>query len=434
MNPKIQNDLEELLEHQVIPKDIALKIEAYYRSKNLNAPNRLFTVFGVLGALLVGLGIILILAHNWDQFSKSIKTVLAFLPLVLGQLLVGFSILKNESQVWKESTGTFLFFAVGSSISLISQIYNIPGNFSTFLLTWILLCAPLIYLLRSHALAILQIVFMTYYAADLGYSYLTNGKVPWYYLLLLLLVLPYYWRLLKDSVSANITSVFNWLLPLSLTIVLGAFVNDMEEFGVLMYVLLFGIFYALGRFPVYSNFKLRRNGYLILGSLGTVFMLLLTSFDWIWQDLMDFDLHAPSLELRNVLILLILGIGLLIYGMSRKWISKWNVGNYAFIIFAIVFFFGFMENMVPQIVINLLILAIALTTIKRGADLFHFGILNYGLLIIALLIACRFFDTDMSFVFRGLLFLGFGLGFFLTNYFMLKKQKQQKHENISLKS
>jgi hypothetical protein len=39
------------------------------------------------------------------------------------------------------------------------------------------------------------------------------------------------------------------------------------------------------------------------------------------------------------------------------------------------------------------------------------------------LIGCRFFDTDMSFVIRGLLFVGIGVGFFVMNIYMIRKRK-----------
>jgi len=42
-----------------------------------------------------------------------------------------------------------------------------------------------------------------------------------------------------------------------------------------------------------------------------------------------------------------------------------------------------------------------------------------------LLIICRFFDTNLSFVLRGLLFVLVGLGFFAMNYWMIRKRKQQ---------
>lgn len=426
MNSKIQSEIKELVEQQVISEGIASKIEAYYQSKKDNAPNRLFTVFGVLGALLVGLGIILILAHNWDDFSRSMKTFFAFFPLVIGHGFVGFSILKNKTKVWKEASGTFLFFAVGSSMSLISQIYNIPGSVSSFLLTWILLCAPLIYLLKSHMLAILHILFMTYYATDYGYSFLSSSNTPWFYILLLAIAVPYYLQLLKNNIDANITSIFNWLLPLSLIIVLGTFIDKIGEFGVLMYVCLFGLFYNIGKMPLFDNRKLRRNGYLILGSLGTIYMLIITSFDWLWKDRIKNTLDINSQEFYVSLVIFLMAFGVLVYSYSKSWIKRYNLSHYIFVIFSVIFFIGFGNKFIPLTLINLLILIIALITIKIGADKFHFGILNYGLLIIAILIVCRFFDTDMSFVLRGLLFVGFGLGFFLANYLMLKKQKERK--------
>ena len=426
MNSKIQNDIKELVDKQVISQDVAISIENYYNSKRVDAPNRLFTVFAVLGSTLVGLGIILILAHNWDDFSRSIKTFFAFAPLIIGQLIVGYTILKKKSATWKEASGVFLFFVVGASMALVSQIYNIPGNFSSYMLTWILLCAPLIYLLKSNALVILHIVFATNYACAFGYF--DGNDTPWLYLLLLAILVPHYYQLLKDKKAHNFTSIFNWLLPLSVIIVLGTFVNKSGEFGFLMYVILFGLFYNIGKLPFLDNQKLRRNGYLVLGSLGTIYMLMLTSFEWLWKDILKHDIVFNSQEFYVSITLFLLVLGVLIYSYSKKTIQNFNLFQYVFILFTIIFFIGMSGNFISIVLINLLILALGIIAIKIGADKFHFGILNYGLLIITALIVCRFFDTNMSFVIRGLLFVSVGVGFFLTNYMMLKKQKKTKTE------
>jgi len=421
MNSKIQNDITELVEKQVISNEVATNIENYYNSKKVDTPNRLFTVFAVLGSTLVGLGIILILAHNWDNFSRPIKTIFAFTPLIIGQFFVGYSILKKKNTTWKEASGVFLFFAVGASISLVSQIYNIPGNFSSYMLTWILLCAPLIYLLKSNALAILHIVFATNYACFFGYF--DGNDTPWLYLLLLAILIPHYYQLLKEKKTHNITSIFNWLLPLSIIIVLGAFANNGGEFGFLMYVILFGLLYNIGKLPFFDNQKLRRNGYLVLGSLGTIYMLMLTSFEWLWKDILRHNIEFNSQEFYVSLVLFLVTLGVLIYSYSKKWAQSFNLFQYVFILFTAIFFIGISGSIFPMVLINLIILILGIIAIKIGADKFHFGILNYGLLIITTLIVCRFFDTNMSFVIRGLLFVSVGVGFFLTNYMMLKKQK-----------
>src|SRR2546425_5209988 len=54
-------------------------IRAYYKSKSENPHNRLFVVFAVLGAILVGLGIILIIAHNRSEEHTSELQSLAYL-------------------------------------------------------------------------------------------------------------------------------------------------------------------------------------------------------------------------------------------------------------------------------------------------------------------------------------------------------------------
>lgn len=422
MSSKFVNELSELTENNVISREVAHSIEAYYKNQRIDKPSRLFTVFGVLGATLVGLGIILILAHNWDDFSRTIKTICAFLPLVIGQLFVGYSILNEKSETWKEASGVFLFFSVGACMALVSQIYNIPGDLSSFLLSWIVLGAPLIYLLKSRAIAILHIVLSTYYVFEFGYS--SGLDTPWLYLLLLVIWIPFYLQLLKNQSASNMASIFNWLLPLSMTICLGAFVGRSGFYGYLMYVILFGIFYNLGKIPYLHNQKLRRNGYLVIGSLGTVITLLIATFRWFWEEVAR-DAPSVSQAMYVAIVLFLMALGVLAYSYSKKWIKEFNLFRYIFILFTILFFIGIADEVIPTIVSNLLVLTSGLMAIKIGADRFHFGILNYGLLIVTSLVICRFFDTNMTFVIRGLLFVIVGLGFFLTNYIMLKKQKSK---------
>ncbi|MDG5489942.1 DUF2157 domain-containing protein [Psychroserpens sp. SPM9] len=422
MNSKLINELSDLVTNKVITQDTASRIEQYVLSKQQHKPNKLFTVFGVLGSLLIGLGVILILAHNWDNFTRSIKTVFAFLPLVIGQIFVAFSVWKKKSSVWKESSGTFLFFAIGSSIALVSQIYNIPGNLSTYILTWIVLSLPLIYILKSNTVALLNMIAITYYACEVGYSFSSFSESPWLYLVLMTLILPHYYSLLKNHTNANITSVFNWLFPLSVTIVLGTFVSQLSELGFLMYLLLFSLYYNMGKLPFFNEQKLRRNGYLVQGSLGIVIMVLTMSFDDFWY-LERFFFNAQETYVSAILCAA--NVGLLIYSYSKGWLKTFNLFQYLFILFSILYVFGLNIPIVGTIVVNLMVLALGITTIKIGADKFHFGILNYGLLIITALVTCRFFDTNMSFVIRGLLFVSVGIGFFLTNYILLKKQKSK---------
>ncbi|MGV8094287.1 MAG: DUF2157 domain-containing protein [Mangrovibacterium sp.] len=422
----IQKDIQELVNAEVISREIADKISDYYRNKGDLSVKRLYLVFGILGAILIGLGIILIIAHNWDDLSVTTKTGIAFLPLVTGQIICGFTLIKKpESVSWRESSSAFLFFAVGASISMISQIYNIPGNLSSFLLTWMLLCLPLIYLMRSSIVSLLYIIGITYYACETGYwSGPSSGSYT--YWILLFLCLPHYYQLLKKRPESNFMIFHNWLIPVSVVITLGTLSKSNKEFMYIAYFNLFGFLYLLGNMKFFLKQKLSNNGYLVTGTLGTIILLLTLSFDWFWKDLgkksFYFNEVATSPEFIASAILFLLAGALFYREQTSKALRDINPFAIVFLLFIVTFFIG-LGSGISVLLINIIAFAIGVWTIRDGAKRNHLGILNFGLLIIAALVICRFFDEDISFAFRGILFVSVGIGFFAANYIMLKRRK-----------
>ena len=427
MSSKFNKELQILVRDKVISPELAEKIEQYYATRDLGKPNKLFTIFGIFGALLVGSGIILMLAHNWDHFSKMTKTVLAFLPLVIGQALAGFSIFKEKTKTWKEASGTFLFFAVGACIAMVSQIYNIEGELGTYLLTWIVLCLPLIYVLRSNAVALLILITSAYYALVAGVFVYRSKDIPWFYVPIFLAVIPHYVGVLKHKITSNSTTILNWVVPASLAIGFISFIGSHDTLGFVMYILLFGLFYNIGKLSVFKDLRTLKNGFLMIGSLGTVIILMIFSFKWIWQDVSVLSEYKTQ-DMLMVSVLFVLAAMVLGYMISKKGIKSINLFQISFVLFCGVYFLTSTVTVLPIVLINVLVFALGISAIRIGAKKFNFGILNYGLLIISVLIAFRFFDTGMSFVIRGILFVLVGSGFFLTNYFMFKKQQKIKQQ------
>lgn len=422
----LNKELPELLDAGVISKDVADRIQDYYENKQRLSTNRLFIVFGILGAILVGLGIILIVAHNWDELSRSVKTLFAFLPLLLGQALCGYALIrKSDSVAWRESAAAFLFFAVGASISLVSQIYNIPGNLSSFLLTWMLLCVPLIYVMRSSVVSLLYLTGITYYACETGYwSY--PASETYSYWLLLLLALPHYFLLNRDKPQGNFTVFHHWLVPLSVIIVLGTVAVRTDELMFIAYFSLFGILQLLGERDFFRQQKTVNNAYRMLGSLGTLVMLLTVSFEWFWNDLIREGLYLMQVmaapEFYASLILSGVAMVLLFLNLRDRPLRRCNPLSPIFLLFIVTFVLGLFSPAAVWLM-NGAVLAIGILTIRDGAKHDHLGILNFGLLIITALVICRFFDTDLSFVIKGILFVSVGAGFFAMNYWILKTRK-----------
>jgi uncharacterized membrane protein len=420
-------NIRELLEAEVIDQQTAERIETYFRNKKAESGNRLFIVFGVLGALLTGLGIILIIAHNWDELSRTVKAMFAFLPLLIGQGVCLYVLLaKPNATAWKESGTTFLFLSVGACISLVSQIYHIPGDLRTFLFTWMLLCLPLIYLMQSSLASLLYIIGITWYASLMGYFTFQSATAPYLYWLMILGVLPFYYLLYRRSPNSNFIVFHHWLIPISLTIALGTIGKSDDEILFVGYMSLFGFFYLLGSLDYFADKPAIVNGYKVLGALGTLSILMSLSFDWFWQEqrARHYDLAETIIapEFLAAALLSILAGGLLFHIIRVRALGNIPPIAPVFLFFIIVFVIGLYSS-ASVVLINLCVFIIGLLIIRDGAGKDHLGILNFGLLVITVLIICRFFDTDLTFVVRGVLFVTVGIGFFLTNNWMLKKRK-----------
>lgn len=426
MSNNIINELPALLKANVITEETAQKIKEYYNKDGDESQSKLFMIFGILGAILSGLGIILILAHNWDDLSNTTKSIISFLPLVIGQLFCGYTILKKaENTVWRESSSVFLFFGIGASISLIAQVYNISGDLNSFLLTWMLLSLPLVYLLRTSIVSLLYLIGITYYCCNS--NYFTYPKEQTYLFWLLFLgIIPHYYQLLTTKPQSNFTFFHHWFVAISLIISLGSIGDGNEKLLYLSYMCVFAIYYFIGRNSFFENQKLKFNSYRIIGKLGTLILLFIYTFKSFWQYYHKNRLQEnPVLTSPEFIVASILTIIAAILFYKKN--SKTNFKHFGLL--EIIFLLNILLILMGEfaaIIANGIVLAIGLLEIKRGNQLNNLRILNFGLLIITILITCRFFDTDFSFIVRGILFISLGLGFFLTNYLMLKKRNRNE--------
>ena len=147
----LYDELPELTAIGVVDGETAAKIRRHYGELSQVPGSKIaLTVFTILGSLLVGVGIILLLAHNWENLSRAVRVVLSFLPLLAAQA-IAFHVRRKPAPFRGalEGAGLFLSLAIAASIALVGQTYHIYGDLGNFLLTWGLLILPLIYLFRS---------------------------------------------------------------------------------------------------------------------------------------------------------------------------------------------------------------------------------------------------------------------------------------------
>ena len=204
---KILNELDELVSAEVISAEVAERIRNYAQERARNSSShRLLLIFGSLGALLIGLGVIVLLAHNWDELPRWTKTFISFLPLLAGQAACGYLLFKKGIHSWHaEAAATFTSLSVGAAIAMIHQVYNLPeSSFANFLSLWLLLALPTLYLMRSRATAVL------YYIGCCVLATLGSDKEWTTFFIALLafaLALPFYLWHIREKATSYITGI-----------------------------------------------------------------------------------------------------------------------------------------------------------------------------------------------------------------------------------
>ena len=422
MKPVIRA-LSELEEAGIIDAATADRIRQYYQDKSPDRPVPLLLIFGVIGSLLTGLGIILIVAHNWEWLSPGWQTACALIPVVLGQLLLIYGVRKHSpGSTWRESSSTFLVFALGAGLAMISQIFQLPGELPEFLLVWILLALPLIYLVPSLTVFYLGLIGITWYGILTGYE----GRGLSNYWWLLLLWLPaYIWGIRR----LHTVTWFRWshgLLLLSLTILLGNLTYPFTAGTWLIYLFWTGLLLHLADLGQWSILPWFRESFRWIGSLGLWLLLFIFSFKPFWEQWPKWHgQYLPPVSSPSFWFLVAFGVLYLTLFfrrhqsgyIQREMVLKWVP---ALVSLCLMF-------QVPALwgtaILNALISGLGVYSILQGWRGNHLAEVNRGLAIILLLICCRFFDTNWSFIVRGLLFTIMGILFFAANYWIIKRKK-----------
>ena len=76
------------------------------------------------------------------------------------------------------------------------------------------------------------------------------------------------------------------------------------------------------------------------------------------------------------------------------------------------------------IAFNLWLLAVGTLSLIEGTRLRELSTANRGLLAVGALIAARFFDTDLSFLARGIAFVSFGAACFVLNIWLMRRVRK----------
>ncbi len=417
-------ELPDLLNRGVLDEAAAARLRAHYAQAR-HEPELGMVVLAIGGAILIGLGVILLFAHNWQNWTPELRVGLSLLPLLIGQLACAYAI-RNGSRLWAEAAGVFTTLAIGASIALIAQTYQFGGDLPRFMLTWSLLALPLVYLLDASAVAAL------FWAGILGWA-LSREHQNWgairvetilptlQFFLLTSLPLPHLIRHARlDRGNARVV----WMLRVLLIVLVAGYATTASlHFNLFLgYGAMAAVAMLLGRGYFSGLSGAWGNPLWSVGSMGVFLLTLLMTYHDAWRD------RFPATPETLLVPALFTVVAFILAGQRARKGDLLLPPLIAGLPLLIGMMMGSGEAQIswPLIISHVYLLSLAAALIHCGLDEQRLGLANMGISLIAGLILIRFFDSELSYVLRGTAFIAVGVSFFVANIWLRRHVQRRE--------
>ena len=417
-------ELPKLEAEGVIDDAVSHRLRAHYAKQASGLGGRLVVaIFAVFGALLIGGGVILLLAHNWDAFGRGTRAAIALMPLLASQVLAGWTLLKrSESTAWREGSATLLALTVAAAVALVDQTYHTGGDLESFLWRWSLLLAPLPWLLNSTSVAMLFLAALTWWA---GAARVEGSQilVMWP---LAAAVVPHLVQVMRADNRGLRAANLQWAVALFLCVAVGLGLdNRVPGLWIVIYVGLFALMIAVGAVVRRDELRLWRRPLEIVGFAGSIVLWLGLSFDEPWKRIgwkhirttEEFHQAASWLDVLLAIGLPLAAIVAMVSVLDRSRHRLQLLWGLAVPLVAVVWSLTAATDSewIGVAAFNSLMFAVGIATIVFGVQRQHLGVVNLGMLVVALLVLVRFFDSGFGFILKGLAFIVVGVGFLVAN-------------------
>jgi hypothetical protein len=417
----------------VVDGETAARISGHYGEAPQASGSRIaVTVFTILGALLVGAGIILLLAHNWESLSRGVRAVLSFLPLLAAQAIA--LVVRRRpapSRGALEGAALFLALTVAASIALVGQTYHIYGDLGRFLLAWSLLMLPVIYLFRSTSVFVLYLACVTGWC---GFMRAEEHETILYWVLFLA-ALPHF--ILEARQARHSIATMLGGLGLSIAVVVGASIRldwDWSGLWIVQYSAVFAALYLAGAYWFGEGASGSRKPLRNLGALGIGVLSFVFTFEDVWRHLDNYHgYHRFSMEplyariggsLVEITAFLVLAIVLGVLLVRRRQFAPLALGVFPILAVAGYSLAFHDAGQLSVVLFNVYSFGAGVFLLISGIRGGKLGTANWGLIWMMAILVSRFLDLDISFVAKGVVFILLGTGFLVTNLILSKKLRR----------
>lgn len=375
-----------------------------------------------LGSLMVGCGVILLFAHNWDMFSKFQRVAVAFVPIIAAACCGAYTLVKNKDQRWREASA--FFTAVGFAVltALISQIYHTGGTLREFLLLVMAVSLPLVYIFRAYLLAVVYCALLfalvdSYLAgwAEGGFFHFA-GIAPF---------VAYYLFFHKPAGLRTVWMRYICLMPLAYLLIFFG-VNDALRLHLFAAA---GLLYTAGLYYNETGVRGWRNPWAACGWLFLTVLLVITTVSPYFLKL-RYLYGLKDVQLRYYLSGLWLALfAAQVFAASRRFTPL----KAAIALVTLMPLFCYMLMIKPELAPWAVDWAASASLLLVGTAALAEGMrergllkLNAGMLQIALLAAIKFADSGLDILMRAVIFIVIGIAFIAANVYMSRKFRDEK--------
>lgn len=429
----LEKELSVLESAGVISAETSGNIRTYYTDHTESGLHWAIIAFAVLGSLLIGAGIILLIAHNWDELGRTTRTILSFVPLIGGILLSTVALVRNGGTALRESAGIFHSISVGASIALIGQTYHIPSDTPVFLLSWSLLILPLSFMLGSTGSFLVYLGLISGWSAAAQTEY---GHAIGFWLLLapaLARVMDLI-RIRRDAPD-TLLSLFGILIVLCIStgIVLERTVPGL---WIVAYSAMLSASALLGM-RLYGDRDGWSNPLKTVGSIGLAILVYILTWPDAWHYIgwnhirhgWIYQAWGPWLDGATTLAFIAGWLAAALKSSFRNSLEAIFIAIcpvLSIACFAISSVSGGETKALAATVFNLFLFLFGLLYLVLGCRNIKLRQLNGGMAILSILLITRFFDSDFGFLVRGIVFIALGICFLVANLAMARRKKSME--------
>jgi uncharacterized membrane protein len=387
-----EKQIEKWIEKGIITQGQSMQIiEDLRQSRKERSSSRFITAISTIGALLLGVGVILFMASNWEKISDIIKIIL-LLTSTLGAYGSGYFFCYQRQNFPKVGAALIFLSSLlfGATLFLIAQMYHSEANAHWLILIWMLGVIPVIYVLESIPNAVLaSLLFFVW---------------VWLYF-------------------------FGWGSDFF-------FSSRNLEFFPIFYLISGVAFFALGSAHsifIFGYQKVARV-YRLTGLQVTLFSLFLLSFEAFskiskhrlddWNDMPKKIMI--SLIIGTIIALVFSAIG--IFNSLKSQEKKYLEGalSTAASVLGLIFFLSPSSTVIYPIIFNLFLAGTVIAMLWEGYKREDMKIVNLGMFWLEILIIARYFDFFWDLLPRSAFFIAGGAILIGASFILEKKRRQLK--------